>query len=47
MKMDELQNDISTIVDKELSQKHGGSIGSLVGKLTGRIIPLNVKHAPK
>ena len=44
--MNELEKDIEILLTKELTQKKGGSIGSVIGRLVGKISPLVIKHAP-
>ena len=43
--MNELEKDIEILLTKELTQKKGGSIGSVIGRLVGKISPLVIKHA--
>lgn len=45
--MDKFEKDLNNVLTDELSKKQGGSIGSLVGRLAGKIMPLIVKHGPK
>ena len=48
--MDELQCDVGEVVKCECEEefrKEGGSLGSLVGKLTSKLVPVLIKHAPK
>ena len=47
--MDELQCDVGKVVKCECEKfrKEGGFLGSLVGKLTSKLLPVLIKHAPK
>lgn len=45
--MNEFKEELDSVLIKELSKKQGGSIGSIVGKLSSKILPLVLKHGPK
>ena len=45
--MDSFKKDLDKVLTRELKKKQGGGLGSIVGKLSGKILPLVMKHAPK